>query len=298
MKFLKNTLATVLILMVSVIAFFTFNLITGIVSNYQSFTINEISSFPMILFFCELVMMMVVAFDCVVLKRRDPYLFRKYSIIIGCFSLVGAASSIIDGTLVYGTFFGDYVFFAYPFIMLVFHLLLLGVSVYMAIITIRAIIKDKPEKTYKPTKLYWLRELLVCFMLVFALERLGGFLLLPVYWSSYDSIYVLPYYIQLIVPAVIFVGYMIDRYWLHSAKVSIILFSSTLAYSIFSLIYIVMMSKGTAPLTVNPLSTVLQLERLVTKPYGTIILFGFSILASCGFLTLSVIKLIKSKSSK
>ena len=298
MKLLKNLLGTLLVLMVAVITFFAWNLIFSVVSNYQSMSVVALSGLPLILFMCVVYILLFATFDYIVLRRHDPYLFRKFSIIIACFSIAGIVCSIIDGTLIYGTFVGDYVFLAYPLFMLIIFALLLGISGYFGFISIRKIIQEKPEKPAKISKIYWVRELLVAFMLMFALERLGAFVLLPTYFSSYDGAYVIPLYIQLLIPTLCVALYMVDRHWLHSKKVNIILSSIALGYTVISLVYMLIIAnafKELYPLIVNPLSPIMQLERLITKPIGFIILYGFSLIYPLTQLCINVVKLIKEK---
>lgn len=294
-RLLKNCLATVLLLMVAVITFFTWNLIFSLVSNYESLSMTSISSLPMVFFMIILYVLIFAVFDYEVLKRKDAYFFRKFSIIVASFALLGIVSSILDGTIVYHTFVGDYVFFAMPLFMLIVHALICGIAVYGAVLSCKAIHDNKPEKTWERPKLYWIREVLIALLLMFALEKLGAFLLLPVFWSSYDSVYVLPFYIQLLIPAFIVVMYFVDRYWLHNKKLNIILSASALCYSLFSLIYMLLVSKGTWPLVINPLSPILQLERLITKPIGAIVLYAVSLIYPCVILVLNVVKLLKEK---
>ena len=57
----------------------------------------------------------------------------------------------------------------------------------------------------------------------------------------------------------------------------------------------VIVSKGNYPNIVNPLSPIMQLERLVTKPFGFIILYAVSIIMSTACLTYNVILLVTKK---
>ena len=222
-------------------------------------------------------------------------MFRKYSIVIGCFALVGVVFSILSGTYVYHTFFGDYIFFAYPLIMLIVHAAFLGVSIYVAILSLKVIKKDYPERTWKNSKTYWIREVLMALMLMYALEKFGAFVLLPVYWSSYDSIYTLPLIIQLLVPLFIFCTYMVDKHWKHNRKLTIWLLVGSLVYTTFSFTYMLIFAHNNYPIAVNSTSMVLQLERLVTLPLGFIVLYGFSILYPCITIVYNVVKLHKEK---
>ena len=295
MKVLKNILAVVLVLMVSVITFFTWNLIFSFVSNYPALSRTSLSSIPMIMFMIEIYVCLFALYDYIVLKRRDAFFWRKYCLILAGFALVGFAFSIVCGTYVYHTFVGDYICFAYPLVMLIAHALVLGFSVYSSCVAIRAISKEKLVKSWSNSKTYWIKEVLLAFLLMFALEKLGAIVLLPTLWSGYDSVYVIPFYIQLLMPLALFVAYMIDQTWKHSRKLNVILYGSILCYSLFSMIYMVVLSKGNYPNIVNPLSPIMQLERLVTKPYGFIILYAVSLIMSTACLTYNVILLVTSK---
>ena len=121
MRLLKNLLGTVIVLMIAVITFFTWNLISSLVSNYQSLTMTSISSLPMVMFMIELFVILFAVFDHIVLKRKDAYYYRKYSLILASFAIVGIVTSILDGTIVYHTFVGDYIFIGFPLFMLIIH---------------------------------------------------------------------------------------------------------------------------------------------------------------------------------
>jgi len=295
MKILRNILAVLVVLMISVITFFSFNLLFSFVSNYQAISKTSLSWIPMMMFMCEIYVALFAIFNYVDLKRKDVYFWRKYSIMMGCFALVGLATSIVVGAFVYGTFVGDYVFVAYPLVMLLVHTLLLGLSCYIAFVSIRLIIKEKPERMWKNKHSYRVKEFAIAQLLVFGMEKLGSIVLLPLIWSSYDSVYVIPFYIQLLMPMALFVVYMIDQHWKHSMKLNVILYGSILAYSLFSLIYMLVASHNNYPTFVNPLSPIMQLERLVTSPIGFVILYLVSVFTSFVLLIGSASKIIVDK---
>ena len=149
MKLLKNICGVILVLMISVITFFAWNLIFTFVGNHASITHVEPSGLPMIILMIELYVVLFGVFNYAVLKRRDAYMFRKYAFVVGGFALAGVVTSVLCGTLVYHTFFGDYIFFAYPLVMLVVHVAFLCVSTYVAILSLKLIHKDHPQKTFR-----------------------------------------------------------------------------------------------------------------------------------------------------
>ena len=83
MKLLKNLLGVAITIMVAVITFFSWNLIFTLVANHAAFGHTELAGMPMVLLMIELYVTLYGIFNYAVLKRRDAYMFRKYSIIIG-----------------------------------------------------------------------------------------------------------------------------------------------------------------------------------------------------------------------
>lgn len=295
MKIVKKILIAILILMISVICFYTCNLIFSLVSNYAAVTATTMSCIPMVMFLAEIITFCFGYFNYTVIKKKDIYFFRNYSLIMGSFALVGFIFSIIAGTKIYHTFTGDYVFNAYPLIMLIVHSLLLVLCGIKAFFTIREIAKYSPEREWKNPQLYWVREIFIVVIFTFSLERLGAFVLLPTYFSSYDGIYVLPIYIQLLVPTLAFSTYLIHEYWLHNRKVTIILSSIAFGYTLFSFIYMLIIASGSYPLVINPLSPIMQLERLTIYPIGFVILYLFSFLIPGLNLGNNIVMTIKEK---
>jgi len=295
MKVLKNILAILLVCMVAIITFFSFNLLFSFVSNYQSLSPTALSFIPMFMFMCEIYTAFFAVFNRIVLKRHDVYYWRKYSVMMLIYSLIGFVLSIVCGTYVYHTFVGDYVFVAYPLIMMLVHGALLGVSCFVFTKSIIKIVKEKPEKEWKNRNTYWIRELAIANLLIFGLEKLGAILLLPVFWSSYDSVYVIPFFIQLLMPITLFVIYMIDQHWKHDKKLNIILYGSVLLYSIMSLTYMLLIAHNSYPLIVNSLSPILQLERLITKPLGFVVLYLVCITMSYVLFSYNLIVYLKTK---
>ena len=267
------------LLVVSIFAFYSFNFIFSLICNYRSnFVPTLIGLVPVFMFMLITVTILIALYYYLIKNRKDSYFVRQYSIICGSFALVGVIFSILSGTVAYHGFFKRYIVFGYPFGMLIIHTLLLAVFVYLAVISIIDIKKNSPEKTFEFEKHHNLKMFGIVILTLYALERLGGFTLLPVYFSSYDGIYVLPYYIQLIVPAFILFVFLMHRNNIVSKKVSWIMLLVSTLYSVASLIYIIVISHDNYPIIVNPLTPVLQFERLITFPIGTIILYGVSIL--------------------
>ena len=273
MKLTRLVLGILGIFMVSIITFYAFNLIFTVVANHQALDIVSFSGLPLILFMIILIIIMVSAWRYYKREETDIYYARYYAIVVGALSLVGLGLSIFTGAGIYHNFVGSYVFNAYPLIMTIVYSLLVIGSVTLTVLLTKTIKNEAIEKTYKGTFLYGLREAGLSILLVYALERLGAFILIPVYFSSYDGVYVLPYLIQLLVPAFIMFTYINHEYFGGNRKRTFIFSCVAFGYSLFSLIYMICISKGNYPLTINGLSVIQQFERLVCYPISAIIMY-------------------------
>ena len=278
MKQLRFTLFVLGVLMLSIIAFYTFNILFSLVSNYEALDIISLSGIPMYLMFINIMIIVISGYRYFMKKEPDLYYVRYYSVVVGVIALIGLGMSIFVGTAVYGSFVKDYVFKCYPLISLIVFTLMLGGSIALFVMLTRKFKAEGIEKTYKGTFVYGLREAGLSILVVYALVKLGAFTLMPIYWSSYDGVYVIPFLIQLLVPTLIVVTYIIHEDFLRNRKVTFILSCIAFGYTLFSLIYMILMTRGNYPLTINPLSTVQQLERLVTFPVSSILLYGVCLL--------------------
>lgn len=296
MKALKITLGAVLLLMISVITFYTFNLVFTVVANHQSIDIVTISGLPMLFIDINLIALVVAVYRTLLRKSTEPYFFRYYGIFCGVFSILTIIFSIVNGTVVYGSFVKDYVFIAYPLITLIIGILMLAICVYLTVTSQIVISKEHPEQQFRITFPFAVRTAGIVLLLVYALERLGAFVLTPLWFSEYDGIYVLPYVIQLLIPAVIMFNYAMFEFMKHgSRKVPLISSAIVFGYTIFSMIYMAVASHGSFPRMVNPLTAVQQFERLVVYPIDLILMYLISLFIPGYSLANQIIKTIKAK---
>ncbi len=284
--------------MLSVISFYSFNLIFTIVANHKSLDLVTFSGLPLIIFMIILIIILMAGWRFLKRKETDLYYARYYSIVVLAMSSVGLALSIFVGTAVYHTFVGPYVFTAYPLIMLIVYGLLIGGSIRTICVINKNIKENNVEKTYKGSAAYGLREAGIGILLAYALDRLGAFVLLPIYFSSYDGAVTIPYLIQLIIPAFVLFTYVTHEFFGANRKRTFILSCVALGYTLFSLIYMIAMSKGNYPLTINSLSMVQQFERLVTFPVSAILLYGVSLIIPFLNALNNGVMLIKEKKAK
>lgn len=278
MKNMKLVLFILGIFMLSIITFYAFNLIFTVVANHAALDIISLCGLPMILFMIILIIILVAGWRYFKREETDLYYARYYGIVVGALSLVGLGLSIFTGVGIYKTFVGPYVFKAYPLIMTIVYSLLIIGSILLTYYITKVIKEQNIEKTYKGTFAYGLREAGLSVLLVYALERLGAFILIPIYYSSYDGAVTIPYLIQLVIPAFVMFTYVNHEYFGGNRKRTFILSCVAFGYSLFSLIYMICMSKGNYPLTINSLTAIQQFERLVTYPISAIILYAVSLI--------------------
>ena len=278
MKQVRVALLTLGILMLSFIAFYSINCLFMVVSNYEALNIISLAVVPMLLIFINLMIALVVAYRYFMKKEPDLYFVRYYAIVLLVMSAIGLGMSIFVGAGIYHTFVGDYVFKCYPLISLIVFTLMIAGCVGLIVSITKKVKAENIQKTYKGTFAYGMREAGLSILAVYALNRLGAFMLIPFYWSSYDSVYVLPYLFQLLIPTLILATYIIHEDFLRNRKVTFILSCVAFGYSLFTLIYMVCMSKGNYPLILNPLSAIQQFERLVKFPIDAIAMFGISLI--------------------
>lgn len=278
MKQAKIALLTLGLLMLSFIAFYSINCLFMVVSNYEALDIVSLAGIPMLLIFINLVIAFVVGYRYFMKKEPDIYYVRYYAIVLSVMSVIGLGMSAFVGACIYHTFVGDYIFKCYPLIsIIVFSLMIIG-CVYLIVIITNKVKAENIEKTYKGTFAYGLREAGLSILFVYALNRLGAFMLIPYYWSSYDSAYVLPYLFQLLVPTLILATYIIHEDFLRNRKVTFILSTIAFTFSLATLIYMICISRDNYPLILNPLSAIQQFERLVKFPVDAIMMYGISLI--------------------
>lgn len=294
MKTFKLTLSIILILMLSVIVFYTSNLLFSVVSNYEAVSKTSLAFLPLAFITAILVTLLICAYRFYIRKINDMYFIRLYSILILVFSVLGLAFSIVVGTYVYDGFTKRYIFHNYPLFTLIINVIFLLISGYGLFYSERKIVKENAPRIYKSNAAYALRTLGVSMLLVFALNRLGAFCLLPIYYSTTDGAYLIPYYIQLLIPALIMVNYCIFENCGQNRKIPLISSAIALGYTIFSLIYMIILSHNNYPLCLNAITAIQLFERLVKYPVNLLVMYVVSF--SIPFLSLlnQFIKVIKN----
>ncbi len=281
--------------MLDVIGFYAFHLFFVVVANHKSLDAVSLTGIPMVLLLISLIILLMSGYRYLVRKDTDIHYVRYYSIVLAALSVVGIAMSIYVGAGIYHSFIKDYVFKCYPLIMLIAFTLMLGGAIYLICVISKKIKAENIEKIYHATALRGLIEAGYGILIAYALDKLGAFILLPVYWSSYDSVYALPYFFQLLVPSILIISRILYKDFVKSDKVRFIIACSVIGYSLFSILFMAIYSSGKYPLTINPITPIQQLGRLVCYPISTMLLYGLSFAYPLVVIVLSTIKFIKAR---
>lgn len=284
------TISAILVLAISLLVFYVSNFIFIIIGNHAALDLVIFAGFPMYLITASVVTFFISSYRYQIKNQKDSYFVRHYGRLYTVFGFIGLLFSLFVGVVVYKSFFKDYIFFGYPFFTALLNAGICAFGVYLWIKSQKKINKGE-QRTFKPDWKYNLKTLGLTLLLLFALNRLGAFLLIPCYYSDIDGAWTLPYLFELLVPATCMVAYCVKDNKKDS-KIPLISGIICLSYSIISLIYMIVVSVGRYPLTLNSLSVIQQLERLIKIPSAFILLYAVSILIP---LISIILHLIKSK---
>lgn len=210
----------------------------------------------------------VLAFFYVYRLAKRPKTFKRhtrlYLIINTVLNSFGFSTSILAGAIVYGNLFSIYPFPGYCFIFMMFHLLLLAADIF-GIIFIQLKVKDDEEK-FKVKVGYGFATFGWFMFACLVFNRLGTFLMLPMFVSYPTLGMTFPFYLFLLFP----VGFGIYRVLvgldvLTNKKVKIIVISSIFAVVLLLGIYTIIMGIM-EPVFVSAISVSMPLERLAAMP--------------------------------
>lgn len=315
MKKIDMILGLVFVLLTAIIVNYSAYPLWVNVSNYENLLPPSgsivgvktlLSGFPLYMMIAILVSTGFYLYKALVLKQNDAFARKHYSILGIVFGVIGVATSILSGTWIYHTFVGPYMFDAYPLFMLIVHVLFVAMGVYCLVRSLKEIKANNLKKEHKSSFVHVLFTIGEVGLTLFALGRLGAFLTQPVYWSKYDSIYVLPYIIQLLAPAAILVCYLLNRDFIKNKKFGLIATISIIGYSILSMIYMIVLvdkcGAGThaanSTMYINPLSQIQNPGRLLTGPINETIMYVVSIAIPLSNLIILLVKKIIEKVKK
>lgn len=286
-----------LVLIVSLMSKESVNMLLTIVFNYQSPSIEMLSGLPMYL---ALIIIYIIAFLFIdIVKNKNDLIIRikRISIAIIILSFLGSLASIFVGIFVYNSFFDIYVFRAYPFLMLLFHLFCLILFTFIHIRIKRQIINSidsilVPKITMKSILKIFAYETIM----IYAGSYLGEFLLL-FNVISINSWMIIPFYIQITIPAIEFILYIVYKVFIKDKYNKRFVYISTfscLSFSIVSLI-LTLIAYYSNPILVTTLtSPFMQIERVIGVPICFILIYIVSFSFTISNIVIMITRKIKN----
>ncbi len=276
----------------SLITFNAGNLFFSDISNYASGSrLTIIATFPHFMF---MFMIITLGFFFVRYRRlEDKYRlhFKKYYFLLFMiFSAIGVVTSILSGTIVYGSFLAPYPFNGAVLICFIIHLLILAFSVIAYTKNNKKVDYVIEKMPYKKSYI-WLSIAFVLFAFV-AFYRLGASISAIIYTDYRYFAYTFLFYFSCIIPMVLLLYISISKIHEFNNLTNILFYSITLLVGLICAIYVI--SEGTTnPLLISLISPAMPLERLATLPMESVVLYGLCILVPFGKLLSYLIKAIR-----
>lgn len=305
MKLYKKIIFIALAILTAIVINFTAYPLWTIISNYESLAPESLGGFPLYMFVAFLITFLFYYYRAEVKGLNDAFAKRHYSILGIIFAGVGFVFSILCGTWIYGSFVPAYpiVFTGYPLFMTIVHAILLGASIWVLVGAVKEIKAGNLKCERKSSVGHVFETIAYVDLALFGLGRFGAFLNLPVYWSSQNTVYVLPYFFQLLVPLAILVCSLLYRDFLNKNKKfglisTLVIFGVSLITMIYMIVFKTMCEVEThqlnATIYINALSAIQNPGRLLTGPINFeimyVVCFGFVIVNGAIALVKKIIK--------
>ncbi len=292
---------TILILVTVIGSFITFyvsNLIFSDVGNmfYGAHDFYFIASIPGFMIVPDIVLLSIFTVRRYIKPAHRKKLAGLYSILLAVFSLIGAAASVLTGTMIYHSFVSPYPFRGYTLIALVFHVCLLVLGI---ILHIRSKKYPADVAKQKMSFKYVIYTAVIAILVFLSFNRLGALLWMPVYVHWRTLYMTFPFYLSLLLPIMLLinnVGFLFGLFDKVSSRriwnICIILFLNVILGAATVMI-------GTANTSfISVISPALALERLATLPVDIILQFGLVLIFGVLFLVASLRKVQRPDRAK
>lgn len=259
----------------SYIAFRGLNFLWSDVANYAN-SLNTpyiIVSFPaLMLLFVIMESISYIIRHSVMEDEYKNHMNSVYLIVAGSFALVGLVTSILSGTIVYKTMFGDYPFQGYAIVGIVFHSVILIGAVVLYILNHKK--KTSTDQVKKLSVEYILYTIISSLAIFMALNRFGALICSA---SFVDWRYLgleLPYFIVLAIPMILVINMILYKTYAIkiSTKGSVILWSILTGVTLVLIVTVGVLGV-TNPLLLALISPAMPIERLATIPLDYVLLF-------------------------
>ena len=294
----KKTLSIIVIITIlfgSIINFYTHNFLStdfvnsvlgGIPDN------NMVASFPGVFISFDVILVIIYLLRLIKNESYHKKMVGLYSIILMSFSVLGIIFSVLSGTIVYHSFVKPYPFFAYPLICLILHTMILGFGIFSFFIYRPKLDDDKETKQI--TVKYVFYTMGISLGIYYSLNRLGAFILSPIY-IHYPTLYMtIFFYLSLLLPLSLGVYIYLKKLDLFRNKSSLLMISIILGLNvILSLLIFIIGSQNT--IFISAISPALGIERIMTKPIITVGQFIIILIITILYFIIEIKLLIKNK---
>lgn len=272
---------SVFIVLASVVVFMATNMLMSDVANYENGFSGKlvISTIPFFVFVVEIISFLI--FFVRYLNRSQIYRnsqIRSYSIQFVVHSFIGIVTTILAGTLVYGSFLAPYPFSGALIIALIVHILFFSFSLFVAIYM--GVHRLPEEERYVYGFSHVFMTILWAVFAFFALNKLGAFFYSFFYMDYQYFWFTIIFYISLLSPALILLYLTLVKLGMKATnfkKQEIIVWSNLLSLGLIGAIYTTIVGSQN-PLLVSLISPAMPIERLLTIPVEAILLYGVSII--------------------
>ena len=266
-KKFASILLVIIALIGSICAFYMTNLLLSDLGNmfygvHDAYIVSSFPGFFIALYFILGAFFVYRYFYRPEFKRRT---ILTYLFIASCFALIGIITSIITGISIYKNFFAPYPFWGYTIICLIIHILVLLCSIFLNILIRKKLPKDESKK--RMSILYILINIISAILVFFAFNRLGAFLISPIYIYWRNLYLTFPFYLSLLLPMAELVHLILFKFDYFDAKPKAgFIYSIVMIILDVVLLSIVIILGYNFSEFVSAISPALGLERLATAP--------------------------------
>lgn len=256
---------------------FAFTQIFYVVVNYEAITKTMLATLPSIFFLAFLIAFCVLDFNELKEKSESERIYdrRRFLILTMVYSGLGLISSIITGTLVYGTFVGKHPFGGYALVFtILFSLMIIG-AVILYVLYRKKVQPTEPHKRNNAKTIFAKIGGVIYFL--YATYRAGGFIFIPLYTNVKLFFTFIYFYIALLIPmaiVILYVLYHLNRENKDLRKVRNIVSLSFLIAAVGIITGIVITNFTNGIKFITSVTPLLELERLIKLPVDFLILSG------------------------
>lgn len=256
-----------LTLFASFVTFYAVNLLMSDLANYATST-YLISSFPMAFLSASLILMVLYIVRINKYPSNKKYFTKKYLIALLVLSVLGLITSILTGTICYGSFGAPYPFAGYSIIMLVMFALMILALVFGLVVCIPKMKEDK--ESFKKPKHHVIYGIFLGIALAYSFNKFGAFLWLPVYaqWRLFDLTFI--YFLSLITPMFYLMIVVFKELKMIKEKSIKVLLVVLLSLVIVSHIYTIIVGSISTEF-LSAISPTVPIDRLGSKPFDILI---------------------------